>query len=256
MNLSGFTITNHVYIPERVKPDTLFEKKYNDIRWLEKRMYSDEEVLHLPDISTQHPHFREWLIRKGSCRKLIHYLQQKQSTLKILEAGCGNGWLSFQLSHSVTSEVIGSDINFTELQQAARVYRNIPGLEFIYGDIRSGVLDHMKFDIILFAASVQYFPSLREIINIALQLLNPGGELHIMDSPFYKKNESAAAKKRTESYYRQMGFPEMARQYFHHTFEELDLFSNSILYKPHPFAGIIFRNSNPFTWVCIKKDDN
>jgi len=255
MNITGFTITNHVYIPERVKPDSLFEKKYIDIRWLEKRMYSDEEVLYLPDISNGHPHFREWLIRKSSCRKLIHYLQQKQKPLKILEAGCGNGWLSFQLSSSIKSEVIGSDINFTELQQAARVFKNIAGLQFLYGDIRSEVFENMKFDIIVFAAAVQYFPSLPEIIHTALHLLNPGGELHIIDSPFYKKNESLAAKKRTEAYYRQMGFPEMSRQYFHHTFEELDLFSYSILYKPNPFAGIIFRNSNPFTWVCIKKDN-
>jgi len=231
------------------------EQFYIQVRQKEGRLYSDEELLRLPKVLSAHPHYKEWQLRKQSCNRLINYLRGKQQPLEILEIGCGNGWLSRQLTTIAGSKVIGSDIIFTELQQAAKVFHDVPNLHFICGDTESEVFENMKFDIILFAAAVQYFPSLPEIINTALHLLNPGGELHIIDSPFYKKNESLTAKKRTEAYYRQMGFPEMARRYFHHTFEELDLFSYSILYKPNPFAGIIFRNSNPFTWVCIKKDN-
>lgn len=256
MNLTGFTITNHVYIPERVKPDCLFEKKYVELRWIEKRIYSDEEVLHLPEIKKGHLHYSEWEMRKQSCRKMVNYLQKKQRSLKILETGCGNGWLSHQLSMLPGADVIGSDVNFTELQQAARVFGSTPNLQFIYGDIRSEVFENMLFDIVVFAASVQYFPSLTEIINSTFKLLKPQGEIHIIDSHFYKSGEAVIAKKRTDEYYDQLGFPEMADHYFHHCLSELGAFSFKILYKPFPFAGLLSGNSNPFTWVCIKKDNH
>ena len=256
MNLTGFTITNHVYIPERVKPDCLFEKKYVELRWLEKRIYSDEEVSNLPEIEKGHQHHNEWELRKQSCRKLISYLQKKQQPLKILETGCGNGWLSHQFSMLTGAKVIGSDVNFTELQQAARVFAATPNLQFIYGDIRSEVFEKMQFDIVVFAASIQYFPSLTEIINSSFKLLKPQGEIHIIDSHFYKSGKAVLAKKRTEKYYQRLGFPEMAEHYFHHCLSELEAFNFKILYKPFPFAGLLSGNSNPFTWVCIKKDNH
>ena len=254
MSLKGFTIKNHVYIPERVNPDSCFEKKYIDMRWLEKRMYGDEEVLHLPAISNEHPHYREWRLRQQSCCRLINYLQKKRQPLKILEVGCGNGWLSHQLSRMPGAEVIGADINFTELQQAARVFNTAPGLQFIYGDIRSEVFEHMQFDSIVFAASIQYFPSLTEIISNTIKLLKHQGEIHILDSHFYNPDTSVSAKKRTKEYYNHLGFPEMADHYFHHCLSDLKAFNFKILYKPFWGGNLFSHNNNPFIWVCIKKN--
>jgi ubiquinone/menaquinone biosynthesis C-methylase UbiE len=254
MNLTGFTITNHVYIPERLKPDSLFEKNYLELRWQEKRIYGDEEVRHLPVISSKHPHYQEWQLRQQSCRRLISYLQKKQRPFKILEVGCGNGWLSYQLSKIPGAEVTGADVNFTELQQAGRVFNAEPNLQFIYGDIQSEVFEDFKFNVIVFAASIQYFSSLSEIISSAFKLLKPHGEIHILDSHFYERGESITAKKRTEEYYNQLGFPEMTNHYFHHCISELRAFNHKILYKPFLFSGFFNRNSNPFIWVCIKND--
>jgi len=115
MNLTGFTITNHVYIPQRLKPDSLFENKYINIRWQENRMYGDEEVFQLPHVNKEHPHYREWLIRMRSCNRLLRYLGKKAKPIHILEVGCGNGWLAHRLSGLEGADVIGADINFTEL---------------------------------------------------------------------------------------------------------------------------------------------
>ena len=255
MDNTGFTITNHFSLPEQVMPDNSFEKKYVELRTQEKRLYHDEELLHLPTIPPEHPHYREWRLRKQSSRRLVNYLTENQKPLQILEAACGNGWLAHRLASIAGSKVIGSDINFTELQQAARVFRDIPNLHFIYAYIRSGIFGDGHFDVIVFAASIQYFPSFSGIVNHARNLLNPAGEIHILDSPFYSPGEAGAAKKRTENYYKNLGFPEMAGHYHHHTLNDLEEFNYEILYKPTAFTSHFIKNKNPFYWFRIKKEN-
>ena len=105
----------------------------------------------------------------------------------ILEIGCGNGWLSHQLSGVPGSRVIGLDPNLGELRQAARIFRKQPNLKFIYGDFYSAVLQDLSFDIIVMAANlIHCFPSLPAIVKDALTHLRPRGELHILDSCFYR----------------------------------------------------------------------
>src|SRR5256885_16517519 len=104
-----------------ITSNTNFEESYIALRRKENRIYSDKEVAQLPDIDIQHQHFKEWMIRKASAKKLINFFKKKKQPLKILEIGCGNGWLSNQLSGIENSDVTGLDINMEELQQAGRV---------------------------------------------------------------------------------------------------------------------------------------
>jgi ubiquinone/menaquinone biosynthesis C-methylase UbiE len=229
----------------------LFEKKYISIRCMENRLYSDSEVAALPEIRRDHTHFREWKIRKESSRKIISYLTMKKRKLNILEIGCGNGWLSHALSRIPATNIVGLDINFTELQQAATVFNEQSNLKFVYGDIYSGALKDEIFDIILFSASIQYFRSCPKIINNCLHRLRPNGEIHIMASPFYKSGEIEAAKKRSLDYYSSLGFPEMTDYYFHHDIDELKSFRHGILYNPFSLLNRISKNKDPFYWIRI-----
>ncbi len=253
MITEGFTIIDQVNVPDKVSPVNLFERRYIELRSREQRIYSDEELLQLPAIHKKHPHYTEWQVRKRSADKLLERLLQKQKPLQILEVGCGNGWLSKQLVAIHGSKVIGSDVNFTELQQAARVFSHIPNLHFIYGDIRSGLFEEMEFDCIVFAACIQYFPSLPEIISQALSLLKLGGEVHILDSPFYKPAAIPAARQRTADYYKAADLPEMTRHYFHHSWDELADIEHELLYDPSSLHHFFSKNKNPFPWICIKQ---
>src|SRR5450755_2113584 len=198
MTLPDSSILSNIHFQGETKSDNLlFEKKYIEIRCIENRLYSDEEVSHLPDISPEHLHYREWKIRKKSSLKLISYLASKKKRLQILEVGCGNGWLSHALAAIPGANVIGLDINFTELQQAANVFNDDRNLKFVYGDIYSGVLLETIFDIIIFPASVQYFNSFKKILGFCMEQIQPSGEIHILDSPFYRSTEIAAAEKRS-----------------------------------------------------------
>ena len=111
----------------------------------------------------------------------------------------------------------------------------------------------MKFDTIVLAASAQYFPSLKEMLNIFLKRLNKKGELHILDTPFYQTSEMGKAIQRTKNYFVAIGFPEMAEYYFHHLRNELNSFSFKELYSPGGLKNKLTGNRNPFPWFCIKK---
>ena len=236
---------------EHTIPEDDFEKIYIQLRKLEGRVYSDEEVALLPDIQETHSHYKEWRLRKKSSEKLIDYLKRKKPA-DILEIGCGNGWLSRKLADIPGTRVIGTDINFTEAQQAARVFHFIPNLHFIYGHAESGMFEDSQFDVIIFAASIQYFPSLKEIIRKTLRLLKPIGEIHIIDSGFYTLSEIDAARHRSLLYYHAAGFPEMSKWYFHHRLHDLEGYKYSILYDPNSLLNKFLRNKNPFHWICIK----
>src|SRR5258706_245630 len=119
----------------------------------------------LPDIDKTHQYYKEWQIRKASSQKLTAHLKRKKRPLDILEIGCGNGWLSNQLASIPESKVIGTDINFIEVQQAARIFYYKPNLHFIYGHADSGIFEDKQFDIIIYAASIQYFFSLDETMS-------------------------------------------------------------------------------------------
>jgi ubiquinone/menaquinone biosynthesis C-methylase UbiE len=253
MNNPDLEKRNSVYIPRDAVPDPAFAKLYLALREKEKRVYSNEELAKLPDMPDGHPHYNEWLIRKASCEKLKALLKAKQGPLQILEVGCGNGWLSNQLATLPHTQVTGLDVNLPELEQGAAVF-TAPNLRFVYGELRDFVLGAQRFDVIVFAASVAYFPSLPEIIRVALQHLLPAGEVHIIDTFFYKKNEISAARQRTLNYYSSMGFPEMAGRYFHFSLEDLDGFNYTLLQKNNPFLQKLLRRPRRFHWICIRPD--
>lgn len=243
----------------RHRDENDFESLYLQLRQKERRVYSDEEVAALPGIAASHPHAREWELRKLSAEKLVAYIQkqklgsQDRSSVKILEIGCGNGWLSHQLSGIAQSHVIGIDINFNELQQAARVFQNRANLHFLYSSPASEIFEKGQFDIIVFAASIQYFQSLKDTLGNTIQLLNANGEIHIIDSFFYPASGLQAARQRSLLYFEAAGFPEMADWYFHHSWEDLDAFNHSLLYDPAAFFNKLLMNKIPFPWIRIKR---
>jgi len=229
-----------------------FEQLYIDLRCHEKRLYTDEEVAWLPDAADDNVHKKEWEIRKASCRQLIKYLSRKKSPLKIVEVGCGNGWLSYQLSQIPHASVVGLDVNLVELQQAKRVFHSIQNLDFLYGGLED-ISRHEKFDLIVFAASIQYFPSLLDIVETALERLNDKGEIHIIDSHFYDEAGVEEARRRSRQYFENKGFDKMNDFYFHHTLRELDGFHYTIIHDPNSMLNKILKSKNPFHWICIKK---
>jgi SAM-dependent methyltransferase len=249
--LNNLTIIHDAYLTASVHDSEAFTEQYIRLREKESRLYTDEQIKNLPAIHSTHPNFKEWLIRKKSASRLLRYLR-KNPAFNALEVGCGNGWLSNKLSSATTGYVVGLDINKIELSQAQKLFEHTPHLYFINGDLRSGILEDRRFDVIVFAASIQYFSSLKDILQIALQHLTLQGEIHIIDSRFYLPHEVSMARERTREYFNAIGFPEMSRYYFHHCINQLESFQYKILFDPSSWLNRFSFYKTPFHWIVIK----
>ena len=226
-----------------------FEELYLGLRQQEQRLYSDDELKHLPVIHTGHPHYREWKIRSQSSSWLINYLSQKKPPLQILEIGCGNGWLSAKLAEIERSEVTGIDINCEEVRQAQRVFRK-SNLQFREMEFDAAKFAVTQFNIVVFASSLQYFSPLKTVLNKVQRCMTEDGEIHILDTHFYKASELADAKMRTRNYYAGQGYPTMSEFYFHHQLSDLAGLSYKIMYDPTNIFNRCFVR-NPFYWICL-----
>lgn len=234
---------------------TIFHEQYIQVREKENRVYTDELVKVLPEVPESHPNYGEWRVRKRSCRRLIRYLVAKGRPLRILEIGCGNGWLCHRLSQIPGVVVIGQDINLTELRQAERVFGRSPNIRFTCDDLYAGpgMVREKDADIVIFAASSQYFSCFGKTLLWALRQLSPDGEIHILDSPFYNPGELGEARRRTLDYFTGLGVPEMAGFYYHNAYSVLEPFAAKLLYHPQFLCSRILRRKDPFPWYCIRK---
>jgi len=226
---------------------TSFEDLYIAVRKKEKRLYSDEELKFLPDIRQDHPHYKEWLVRKNSANRLKKYIRGKDKQLHILEVGCGNGWLSAYLSDISSIQITAIDINKAELIQAKKVFRRLLNVNYILTGLDDKNLLPGAYDLVIFAASIQYFKSVADTISKCLNLLKPSGEIHIIDSFFYTKPEAESAGIRSRDYYRSIGYSSLSDYYYHHTIDTLSGFNHQLI-KP---GFSLFRKHEVFPWIKI-----
>ncbi len=232
------------------------ENIYIQVRKKEGRIYPDTVVKTLPLIDKNHPLKSEWIIRQKSRDKILKYISRKNYKT-ILEVGCGNGWLSNAISERCGCLVAGVDLNREELQQAARVFRKNDHVKFIYGNIFENLFPHEFFNMVIFAASIQYFNDLNKTISSIIRYLKPGGEIHIVDSKFYKENEIDCARERSKRYYTELGIPEMTKYYFHHSWNELEKYNYLIMdSKFYKMSKVLKLNKKQrqanFPWIAIR----
>lgn len=229
-----------------------FETIYARLREKEGRSYSDEELRLLPRVARNHPHRREWTLRARSMQRLIRYGLALPPAASLLEVGCGNGWLSAAIASQTGLDVTGLDPQGREISQARRVFGGQERLRFLQGEFFS-LEDRENFNIILFAASLQYFPHLGEVLHHSFRLLKPGGEVHIMDTSFYPQAALAEAASRSASYFRRLNEPAMDSHYYHRSWEELSGYKPGILARPHAWKRWTGIRQNPFPWIRIYK---
>ena len=230
------------------------DSPYLEVRRLEGRLYSDRQVARLPVIAPDHPLSREWRARSVSARRLTAYLKRKGAR-RILDVGCGNGWMSATLARQCGAFVVGADINLPELVQACRVFKE-GSARFAAADVLRAPFPPRTFDSVVIASAAQYFEDLPDLLEALRPLLASGGEVHILDTPFYGDAELDAAKARTADYYRELGKPDMTEHYFHHTWSELDGFDARLLHDPRSLRARFSRRlglvGSPFPWLRVR----
>jgi len=225
-----------------------FSLEYLTVREKEGRLLTDFDVKSLPITNKKNSNYKEWKLRRKSTQRILNYLKNKNKPLNILDIGCGNGWFTNHMASIENVDVIGLDINLDELSQAARIFKK-DNLKFVYADIfEIPYFFENKYNIITLNACLQYFEDIEKLISVLETFLKPNGEIHIIDSPLYRKEEIHNAKKRTKDYYSTLGAPEMSKYYFHHCIDNLQDFEVLHAPKKSKLHKLISKRDSPFFW--------
>jgi SAM-dependent methyltransferase len=243
-------------VAERLHGGAAGVATYLRVREREGRLLGDADVRRLPDLSSGHPLRDEWRQRADSAARLIRYLRRLSPPLAILDVGCGNGWLGRRLAELPGAEVLGVDRNSLELEQARRVFGDIPNLRFELADAMDTLAPGVPADVIVLASVIQYFEDLGALVERLTSWLAAEGEIHVLDSPLYEPVDVPAARERTRQHYEALGVPEMAAGYHHHAWPELAGLPVEVLYRPSTLARRIQRRlpgrpTSPFPWLRI-----
>lgn len=218
-----------------------FETSYLALREKEGRSFSDAQLRALPLVEPGHPQAEEWRLRGLSSARLLACLQQRGAATRVLEVGCGNGWLAHRMAAHCA--VTATDVLAPEIEQARRAFASVPNLRFVLGGLEAPELQGQRFDLIVFAASLQYFADLPALLRDCFER---APEIHILDSPFYAEADLAGARERSAQHFAALGQPELARHYHHHSRSALDPFAPELLYAPQQGNG-----DTPFPWLRI-----
>ena len=231
-----------------------FEDQYILIRDKEHRIFSIDEIRKLPEVNREHPHYGEWKIRQKSIARFRHFLKGKK-TEHALDIGSGTGFFAHMLSQ-YCQHVVGVEVNFPELKQAAEAFGSSEKLKWFCVDVlQRKVFAEASFDLITFCCSFQYFSDVKEIVDACFYYLKPGGSVHIIDTPFYNAQELAQAKKASLHYYQNMGFNDLAQHYHHHSWDSLAPYHPIVHYKKKEggFRSFFEGPDSPFPWIELIK---
>jgi SAM-dependent methyltransferase len=257
LELEGQTRRIGVWQLSDAGPFDRHQTRYLDVRGREGRLLDDAVVARLPAVPPGHLQAWEWRVRSWSLARMQSYLDGRPEMQVVLDVGCGNGWMAARLAEPPGRLVYGLDVNRHELEQGARVFEHNPRLNFIFADVMGEDLAAARVDLVLLAGAVQYFPDVAALVPRLFRLLRPGGELHVVDSPFYSRGGAERARGRSEAYYRGLGCAEMAGHYHHHCFHQLRPFDPELLHDPRRMLSRFRRRAcgsgeSPFPWIRIR----
>jgi len=105
--------------------------------------------------------------------------------LRILDVGCGTGWMSERLSHF--GRVTAVDIADEVLERARA---RAPHIEFITGDFLEMDLGTARFDVVVGLESLSHVADQREYLKRIARVLRPGGSLMLatQNRPVMERN--------------------------------------------------------------------
>jgi len=186
---------------ERVPYFQQFVEEYEIVRQAEGRGSADSSYyLALPYRDTTRKLSKQWKIRGRSYRALEHLffkeIAPRHPNLDCLDVGAGNGWLSYRVAlRGCRPVAVDLLVNDRDGLGAARHFlaalpRPFPRFQ--------AEMDHLpfadaQFDVVLFNASLHYSVDYHRTLNEALRCLRSDGDLLILDSPVYRREESGLA---------------------------------------------------------------
>jgi len=182
-------------LPESEAHYARFIADYESIRRSEARGSTSANYYRsLPFKDLGGHHSTDWAIRARSFNVLVKNVLTRlqnplERSLKIIDLGAGNGWLSNRLS-AQGDRVIAVDLSVNEQDGlgAWKQYEN--SFTPIQAEFNHLPVMNRFADAVIFNASFHYSENYSETLQEALRVLSPVGRIVIMDSPVYRSGDS------------------------------------------------------------------
>jgi len=182
-------------LPESQAHYSRFIEDYESIRRSEGRGGSSEKYYRALPFKDLSGHFTsDWRIRARSYNVLVRNVLTRlqdplERSLKILDLGAGNGWLSNRLA-SQGDRVFAIDLLLNEQDGlgAWKFYEH--SFTPIQAEFNHLPIMDRFADAVIFNASFHYSENYAETLGEALRVLSPSGQIVIMDSPVYRRKAS------------------------------------------------------------------
>lgn len=116
---------------------------------------------------------------KISCENIFEFLKDKEYT-KLLDIGCGTGYLIDMLSKDYNAEFTGLDLSPEMIKQANN--KKIKNAIFVEGRSDEIPFDDNTFDIITCSQSFHHYPDTDKAMQEAKRVLKPGGLYVLSDT--------------------------------------------------------------------------
>jgi len=229
----GFVLSSREGIWRALAPDRQerfrqFIDEYQKVRTLEGRGSSIPDFyLELPYSDITGNNCWQWKIRGGSFRffeaRVLPRMEPGEGRgLNVLDVGAGNCWMSYRLALRGHRPVALDLIDNAQdgLGAARHYFAHLPS-PFVRFQAE---MDHLpfgdhQFDLLIFNASFHYSEDYIPTVSEALRCLRRPGYLVIIDSPFYRREDSGRlmVMERRAAFTRKFGFPSdsvPSREYF------------------------------------------
>jgi len=140
----------------------------------------------------------QWRIRGRSYRFIERHIlpaieQRHGKSLRVLDIGAGNCWLSYRLALR-GHRPVALDVccNASDGLEAAAHYESVLPEFFvrIEAEMNCLPLDDGQFDVVIFNAAFHYSTDYARTLQETLRCLRPGGTILVVDSPTYRQAES------------------------------------------------------------------
>lgn len=188
----------------------------------EIEMYTDSELVQLPEINTNHLLSQKWEINRKVAEKFIDYIKNK-SVRKIVDINCGNGWFTNLIAKNNYANVLGISSNVKELHRAQKIFTK-DNLSFKENNVLKDDFQG-KFDIIILHNTLVNYPNLSELLTKLKSILDKDGEIHILEYPVTENKHIA------------------------------ELADFKLIYEPNSIVKKFFaKKTLPFVWYMYQQD--
>jgi SAM-dependent methyltransferase len=184
----------HFITPPRLERLAPFLQQYRRVRGYDSRRRTSADYYRgLPWVGPDDEHASEWQIRRETFAHLLrHLLAGAPASIRILDLGAGNAWLSHRLAE-LGHAVVAVDALDDEADGlgASKHYR--ARFAAIQADYDALPLAPAQFDLVVFNGSLHYAPDPAGTIVAARRMLAGHGAIAVMDSPMFVRDSDGRA---------------------------------------------------------------